>query len=167
MHTQVVGMTPMWDLLGSRFPETAKKHKELLNIIASLMDGISMFATEQLTVPAIQHLKTVYFYEDPAMPGYAPPIEDHSLLGEYSSLLKGLDGIHTIVANTSQYCYNTWKRLSPRQYDATLMDFLLQDYTRTYLQHMGVSADNAVERRRRFGVLLDALVERVESLEML
>lgn len=160
-------MTSVWDLLGSQYPDTASKYKELQNIISALMDGVSMFATDQLSVPAIQHLKAVFYYEDPTLPGYAPPIQDRSLIGEYSSLLKGLDGIHTILAHTSQYCYNAWKRLSPHKYDATLMDFFLQDYTRTYLQHMGVSADENIERRRRFGVLLDALVDRVEALEML
>ncbi len=160
-------MVPVWELLVSHFPDTASKYKELQNIVSTLMEGVSMFSTDQLSVPAVQHLKTVFYYEDPTLPGYAPPIQDRSLLGEYSSLLTGLDGIHTILAHTSQYCYNAWKRLSSRKYDATLMDFFLQDYTRTYLQHMGVSADDTVERRRRFGVLLDALVDRVESLEML
>ncbi len=160
-------MTSTWEILGARFPDASTKYKELHSIISALMDGVSMFSTDQLSVPAIQHLKTVYYYEDPTLPGYAPPIQDRSLLGEFSSLLKGLDGIHTILEHTSQYCYNAWKRLSSHKYDATLMDFLLQDYTRTYLQHMGVSSDENIERRRRFGVLLNALVDRVESLEML
>ena len=164
---QITGMAEVWDILEHHFPYAARSYKERQNIISNLCDGVSMFATDQLSVPAIQHLKTVFHYEEQNICGFAPPVEDRSLIGEYSSLLVGLDGIHTIVANCSRFSYNAWKRLSTHKYDATLMDFFMQDYTRTYLQHMGVNADNALERRRRFGVLLNALLDRVEALESL
>jgi len=158
-------MSDIWELLQLHNPEVASTHKELQGTISNLREGVSMFAPDQLTIPAIQHLKTVFHYEEQPLPGQPP--EDYSPLGEFLSLTSGLDGIHTIVSHCSQFCYNCRKRLEDRRYDATLMDFFVQDYTRTYLQHMGVCADSPPERRRRFGVLLDALIDRLESFECL
>ena len=158
-------MTGVWGLLHAHFSNTASKYKELQGFMSGLSDNVAMYDVNQLSIPAIQHLKTAFHYEEQSIPGFAPVREDRSLLGEYSSLLTGLDGIRTVVSHCSQFCYNARRRLDRHQYDATFMDFLMQDYTRTYLQQMGVSADSQLERRRRFGVLLDALVDRVEALE--
>lgn len=160
-----MAMSEIWELLQHHYPEIASTHKELQSTISNLKEGVSMFATEQLAIPAIQHLKTVFHYEEQPLPGQPP--EDYSPLGEFSSLSFGLDSIHTIISNCSQFCYNVRKRLQHLQYDATLMDFFMQDYPRTYLQLMGVCTDSPQERRRRFGVLLDALVDRLESFECL
>ena len=162
---QVTDMTGVWAVLHAHFPNTASTYKELQGFISGLSDDVAMYDISQLSVPAIQHLKTAFHYEEQSIPGFAPVREDRSLVGEYSSLLTGLDGVRTIVSHCSQFCYNSRRRLDKHQYDATLMDFLMQDYTRVYLQEMGVSADGQLERRRRFGVLLDALVDRVEALE--
>ena len=158
-------MAEIWELLQLHYPEIASTHKELQSTISNLKEGVSMFATEQLAIPAIQHLKTVFHYEEQPLPGQ-PPV-DYSPLGEFSALTSGLDSIHTIISNCSQFCYNARKRLQQLQYDATLMDFFMQDYPRTYLQLMGVCTDSPQERRRRFGVLLDALVDHLESFECL
>ena len=99
------------------------------------------------------------------MHGFVPITEDRSLVGEYSSLTCGLDGIHTIVANVARFSFNARRKLDGLRYDASLMDFFMQDTTRLYLQSINVHVDSPIERRRRFGVLLNALVERVESCE--
>lgn len=158
-------MAKVWEILQTYFPEVGNTYKELQSLLSTLSEGVSMYAIDQLTVPAIQHLKAVFHYEEQPLPGHTHPLEDKSLLGEYSRLLTGLDSVHTIVGHCSHFCYNARRKLGALQYDATLMDFFMQDYTRTYLQHIGVSVDETLERRRRFGVLLDALTDRVESIE--
>lgn len=158
-------MTDVWDLLAQHFPESASCHRDLMGMISNIKDGVAMYSTEQLTIPAIQHLKAVFHFSEQPVPGFPTTEEDLSLLGEYSSLCTGLDGIRTIVANTALFSYNTRKRLDGLRYDANLMDFFMQDTIRLYLQSINVHVDDPIERRRRFGVLLEALVTRVDSSE--
>lgn len=159
-------MVEVWDLLRANFPKAASAHKELLSIISNLNEGITMFSTENLTIPAIQHLKTVFHFSEPSsLQGYNPSGDDRSFVGEYWSLACGLDGIRTIVSHTSQFSFNARTKLGGRKYDAQLMDFFAQDFTRVYLQSIGVHVDDPLERRRRFGVLMDALVVRVDASE--
>ena len=92
-----------------------------------------------------------------------PPLRgDHSLLGQHTNLLVGLDGIHSNIKHTSRFSYNARKRLESLQYNVKLMDFFTQDFACSYLHSIGVTSDNHLERRRRFDVLLSALVDRVE-----
>lgn len=159
-------MVEVWGLVAANFPNAISTHKELLSIIANLNKGISMFSSERVTIPAIQHLKTVFHFSEPStLQGFTPTGEDFSVLGEYWSLACGLDGIRAIVSHTAQFSYNARSKLSNRKYDAKLMDFFGQDFTRVYLQSIGVNVDDSMERRRRFGVLMDALVMRVDASE--
>ena len=158
-------MTEVWNLLTQHFPDAAATHKDLLGLIANIKNGVAMYSTDQLTIPAIQHLKAVFHFSEQPIPGFPIAEEDLSLLGEYSSLCTGLDGIRTIVANTALFSYNTRRRLDGLCYDANLMDFFMQDTIRLYLQSISVHVDDPIERRRRFGVLLEALVMRVNSSE--
>ena len=155
-------MSQTWQMLNSSFPEAMHTHKELQSILTSLSQGVSMYATNQIAIPAIQHLKTAFQFHEPVLPGNGST-EDHSLLGEQSNLLLGLDGIHTIIAHASQFSYNARKKLERFQYNVKLMDFFTQDFARSYLQAMGVNAESHIERRRRFAILLEALVDRVEA----
>ena len=155
-------MSQTWQLLHSAFPETTQTHKQLQDILTNLSQGVSMYATDQIAIPAIQHLKAVFHFEEPSLPGHAPSAEDRSLLGQHSNLLVGLDGIHTIIKHASRFSYNARKRLEPLQYNVKLMDFFSQDFARSYLHSIGVTSDDHLERRRRFDVLLGALVDRVE-----
>jgi len=158
-------MTDVWDLLNTQFPNSATSHKDLLATITNLNEGIPLFSTDQLTIPAIQHLKTVFHYSEPMLPGFNNTHEDRSLVGEYWSMACGLDGIRTIISHTSHFSFNARTKLEGRKYDAGLMDFFLSDFTRVYLSAIGVHVDDPQERRRRFGVLMDALVMRVEASE--
>ena len=98
------------------------------------------------------------------LPGHTPSVtEDCSLLGQHANLLVGLDGIHSIIKHASRFSYNARKRLEPLQYTVKLMDFFTQDFVRSYLHSIGVTSDDHLERRRRFDVLLSALVDRVEA----
>ena len=157
-------MTEIWELLLAHFPEAAGTHKHLAELVASLRQGggaSSVLKLDQVSVPAIQHLKTVFHYSEQNMVGYLPCREDYSLSGEFSSLASGLEGLREIISNSAQFSFNARKRLEGRKYDASLMDFFIQDTTKNYLQSIGVQVDQPLERRRRFGVLLDALVDRV------
>ena len=162
---QVSGMSEVWELLSAHFPTAASTHKDLMSFIANIKNGVSMYSTDQLTIPAIQHLKSVYHFSELPIPGFPIAEEDMSLLGEYSSMCTGLDGVRTIVSNTATFSYNSRRRLDGLRYDANLMDFFMQDTIRLYLQSISVHVDDPIERRRRFGVLLDALVMRVNSSE--
>ena len=158
-------MTDVWDLLTQHFPDAISTHKDLMGVIGNIKNGVAMYSTDQLTIPAIQHLKAVYHFSELPIPGFPIAEEDLSLVGDYSSLCTGLDGVRTIVANTALFTYNTRKRLDGLRYDANLMDFFIQDTIRLYLQSISVHVDDPIERRRRFGVLLEALVTRVNSSE--
>ena len=156
-------MSRTWQLLHSAFPEATQTHKQLQDILTSLSQGVSMYATDQLAIPAIQHLKTAFHFQEPPLAGHASSVaEDHSLLGQHSNLLVGLDGIHSIIKHASRFSYNARKRLEPLQYNVKLMDFFSQDFVRSYLHCIGVMSEDHLERRRRFDVLLSALVDRVE-----
>ena len=158
-------MSEVWDLLNQHFSNASSTHKDLMSMIGNIKNGVAMYSTDQLTIPAIQHLKAVFHFSEQPIPGFPIAEEDLSILGEYSSLCTGLDGVRTIVANTSLFSYNARQRLDGLRYDANLMDFFMQDTIRLYLQSISVHVDDPVERRRRFGVLLDALVMRVNSSE--
>lgn len=158
-------MTQTWQLLRSVFPDSSQTHKQLQDILTSLSQGVSMYATDQISIPAIQHLRTAFHFEEPSLPGHTPSAgsEDHTLLGRHSNLLVGLDGIHTIIKHASRFSYNARKRLEPLQYNVKLMDFFSQDFVRNYMHSIGVTSEDQMERRRRFDVLLSALVDRVEA----
>lgn len=160
---QVLRLSQTWQLLRLAFPETTQTLKQLQDILTRLSQGVAMYATDQIAIPAIQHLKTAFHFEEPSLPGHASSAEDRSLVGQHTNLLVGLDGIHTIIKHASRFSYNARKRLESLQYNVKLMDFFTQDFTRGYLNSIGVTADDHLERRRRFDVLLSALVERVET----
>lgn len=162
---QITDMVDIWDLLASHFPSAVAAHKDLLSVITNLNEGIAMFSTEQLTIPAIQHLKMVFHFTEPSLPGGRNVGEDHSLVGEYWSLACGLDGIRTIMSHTSHFSFNARSKLEGRKYDAGLMDFFVSDFTRVYLQSIGVHCDDPLERRRKFGIVMEGLVARVDASE--
>ena len=157
-------MSQTWQLLHSAFPEATQTHKQLQDILTSLSQGVSMYATDQIAIPAIQHLKTAFHFKVHPLPGHTSSVmEDRSLIGQHANLLVGLDGIHSIIKHASRFSYNARKRLEPLQYTVKLMDFFTQDFVRSYLHSIGVTSDDHLERRRRFDVLLSALVDRVEA----
>lgn len=156
-------MGQTWQLFRSVFPEASHTHKQLQDILTSLSQGVSIYATDQIAIPAVQHLRTAFHFEEPSLPGHAPSTEDHTLLGQHTNLLVGLDGIHTIIQHASRFSYNARKRLEVLQYNVKLMDFFTQDFTRSYMHSMGVTSDDQLERRRRFNILLSALADRMEG----
>ena len=157
-------MSQTWQLFRSVFPEASHTHKQLQDILSSLGHGVSVYSTDDVAIPAIQHLRTAFHFEEPALPGHASSAEDHTLLGQHANLLAGLDGIHSIIKHASRFSYNARKRLESLQYNVKLMDFFGQDFTRSYMHSIGVTQDDHSERRRRFDVLLSALADRVEPV---
>ena len=158
-------MTQTWQLFRSVFPETSHTHQQLHDILTSLSQGVAIYATDQIAIPAIQHLRTAFHFEEPSLLGHTSSAEDHTLLGQHTNLLVGLDGIHTIIQHASRFSYNARKRLESLQYNVKLMDFFTQDFTRSYMHSMGVMSDDHMERRRRFDVLLSALVDRAAGAQ--
>ena len=156
-------MSQTWQLYRSVFPEASQTHKQLQDILTSLSQGVSMYATDQIAIPAIQHLRAAFHFEEPALPGHTHSPEDHTLVGQHTNLLVGLDGIHTIIQHASRFSYNARKRLEALQYNVKVMDFFTQDFPRSYMQSIGVTCSDQMERRRKFDVLLSALADRVEG----
>ena len=134
-------------------------------MIASIDKGEEVLAPEKLIIPPIQHLKPVFHFSEQNMVGFIPVHYDYSIVGEYTSIATGLHALRQIVAHTAGFTINAWRTLEGLQYNIKLMEFLMQDFTRAYLQSMNVQSDDPLERRRRFGLLMDALIDRVESSE--
>ena len=99
------------------------------------------------------------------MSGFSPNRQDCSIVGEFLNTTSGFGALRVIISNTAQFTVNAWKKLRDLKYNVTLMEFLMQDFTRIYLQSLNVHNDDPLERRRRLGLLMDALVDRVESSE--
>ncbi len=158
-------MSDLWSLLENHFPREAATYKTLKETLASIDQGKAFLSTDHLVIPPIQHLKPIFHFNDQSMIGFAPVRHDHSVVGEYTDMTTALEFMHTIVSGSVQFTVNAWKQLEGLQYNVTLMEFLTQDYTRVYLQSINVHSDDPMERRRRFGLLMDALIDRVESNE--
>lgn len=158
-------MSEVWDLLNSHFPDETATYQTLQATIASIDRGDTAFSLDHLTIPPIQQLKSVFHFTEQNMVGFPPIHPDHSIVGELTSLAAGHEALRLIVANTANFTFNAWKSLEELQYNVNLMEFLMQDFTRVYLQSINVHSDSPLERRRRFGLLMDALVDRVESSE--
>ena len=158
-------MSEVWELLGSHYPEELATYKTLQGVVASIDRGEEVLPHHQLIIPPIQHLRAVFHFSEQSMVGFAPVQQDHSIVGEYASVTTGLDALKQIVAHTASFTVNAWKTLERLQYNVKLMEFFTQDFTRVYLQAINVQSDDPLERRRRFGLLMDALIDRVESNE--
>lgn len=165
LSSQLTSMSEVWDLLGSHYPEEFATYKILQCTVTSIDQGETVLPVEQLTIPPIQHLKHVFHFTEQNMAGFVPVHPDHSIVGELMDTSKSLEALRTVVANTTSFTLNAWKSLQSLQYNAHLMEFFTQDFTRIYLQAIGVQSDDPLERRRRFGLLMEALVDRVESSE--
>lgn len=165
LSVQLADMTEVWELLNSHFPEEAATYKDLQGIIATLDTGEAELAYEHLAIPPIQHLKAVFNFTEQSTVVFGSAHPDHSIVGEYTSVTSGLASLRDIEAHMVSFTVNAWRHLEGLQYNVNLMEFLMQDFTRVYLQAINVHSDSPLERRRRFGLLMDALVDRVESNE--
>ena len=101
-------------------------YRELLESLSALLHSNSTYDPEQISIPAIQQLKTVFYFEEPALPGHAAPLEDRGLVAEFGSLHMGLEGIHTVVQQCSQFAFNTRMQLGECSFNATLLDFFMK-----------------------------------------
>ena len=79
--------------------------------------------------------------------------------------------VKTIVAGLSTFSncgtadlsHNAKQRLDRYPYNAVLFDFFMQDNVRVHLQQMGTSSEDALERYRRFSIVLDAVISKFDS----
>lgn len=127
-------------------------------MISALMQGVSIYAIDGLTVPAIQHLKKLYSEE------VSPVNNDmQGLLEDFTTRVTGLDGLRSILKHTADLSANAKRRLSSYSFDAVLFDFFMQDVGRMHLQNMGTSSEDPLERYRRFNIVLDSLFHKLES----
>ncbi len=158
-------MSDVWELLGSHYPDEVSTYKTLQGVVTSIDQGEEVIAPEKLVIPPIQHLKAVFHFSEQNMVGFVPVHQDYSIVGEYTSITTGLNALRSIVAHTTSFTVNGWRTLEGLQYNVKLVEFLTQDFTRVYLQAINVQSEDPLERRRRFGLLVDALIDRVESNE--
>lgn len=162
---QLGEMSEVWDILNTHFPNEAALYKTLQSTVAAIDQGETALSLEHLTIPPIQQLKSVFHFTEQNMVGFPPVHLDHSIVGEFTSLAAARECLRLIVANTATFTLNAWRSLENLQYNVNLMEFLMQDFTRVYLESINVHSDSPLERRRRFGLLMDALIDRVESSE--
>lgn len=158
-------MTEVWDLLRQHYPDELATYKALQSTVTSIDQGQVVLPPDSLTIPPIQHLKPAFHFTEQNMAGFLPIQQDHSIVGEFTSTAAAMDALRGVVAGTASFVGNAWRRLEGLQYNVNLMEFLMQDFTRVYLQAINVQSDSPLERRRRFGLLMDALVDRIESSE--
>lgn len=147
------------------FPDEHNLYEnQLKQSVSTLMKGVSVFAIKQLTVPAIQHLAKMYDFEEMTpLGGVVTPKDLHSALEDFTTIASGLDGIRSIVCHTADMSYNAKRRLGSRSFDSNLFDFFMQDLVKVHLQRMNTTSDNALERYRKFSIVLDALISKLES----
>lgn len=128
-------------------------------MISALMQGVSIYAIDGLTVPAIQHLKKLYSEEE------CPPVNNdvQGLVEDFTTRVTGLDGLHSILKHTVDLSANAKRRLSSYPFDAVLFDFFMQDVSRMHLQNIGTPSEDPLERYRRFNIVLDSLFHKLEN----
>ena len=131
---------------------------QLKGMISALTQGASVYAIEGLTVPAIQHLKKLYSENDSMTSSH----DVHVILEDFTTRVTGLDGLRSIIRHTADLSTNARKRLSSYSFDTLLFDFFMQDVARMHLQNMGTSSEEPLERYRRFNIVLDSLVDKIE-----
>ena len=159
-------MADLWALLGTHYTEDMETYKSLLGVVSALEEGSPVLSPDDLVIPAIQPLRDLFHFTDPCAPGNSPPMrQDLVVVREFSDLASRMDWLRDIVSGTSRMTVNAWKKLQSLQYNFSLVEFFSQDFTRVYLQTMNVVSDDPMERRRRCGLLMDALIDRVESSE--
>ena len=153
-------MSDVWSLLHAHFPEVSLVfNTELKPMVDAFAEGTLPLDPSTWTIPPVHSLKAVYHYDEPWMKGY--PVEDKSLVGDYITLSQGMYALHTVIANCAQFYNNAHKMLSSYSYNAVLFDFFMQDCSRSYMQQMGVTSDDPLERRRKCSQFLDTLVKRL------
>lgn len=158
-------MSDLWALLDSHYPDETATYKSLQTTVTSLEDGDRVLPLDDLMIPAIQPLRSLFHFTDSHMMGAAPVRQDLVVVKDFIELATKMELLRDVVSGTSKMTVNAWKKLESLQYNANLMEFFTQDFTRVYLQSINVHSDDPLERRRRCGLLMTALVDRVESSE--
>jgi hypothetical protein len=155
---QVLDMKRTWEVLRTHYDSEYNLYdKTLKGMISALMEGAGVYDITQLTIPAIQHLRKLYANDTTTTKDLRCILED------FTMRMIGLDGLHVIISHSSQLSANARKRLTVYSYDALLFDFFMQDFTRIHLQNMGTSVDDPLERYRRFNIVLDALMSKIDN----
>ncbi len=161
-------MADLWQLLRTQHPEDMATYESLHGILSSLEQGCTTLPLDDLVIPAIQPLREFFHFSDPSVPGPSPPLtmrQDLAAVRDFSDLASKMDSLRDIVSGAARMTENAWHKLHHLQYNFNLVEFFSQDFTRVYLQSMNVVSDDPMERRRRCALLMDALIDRVESSE--
>lgn len=161
---QLSGMTEVWELLSTHYSDELSTYKTLQSTVASIDRGEMVLPPEALTIPPIQQLKPVFHFSDHASFSHLGQ-DPAGIVGEFMTFAAAMESLRSIVAGTAGFTLNAWRCLEGLEYNVNLVEFLMQDFTRVYLQAINVQSDDPLERRRRFGLLMDALIDRVESSE--
>lgn len=151
-------MKRTWGVLKTHYTDTHTAYQDTLKgMISALSEGASIYDIEQLVIPAIQHLRKLYTEDSNSQQDMRLILED------FTTRTVGLDGLHSIVAHTADLSLNAKRKLGSYTYEPLLFDFLMQDCARMHLQNMGTSSDDPLERYRRFNIVLDALLSKIDN----
>lgn len=160
---QLACMSDLWALLHSHHPDDFATYTSLQAVASSLEEGNYIVSLDDITIPAIQPLREVFNFKDPYM-GVVPIRQDLIDVMQLSDLALKMEVLHDIVSATSRMTVNAWRKLEGLQYNVNLMEFLMQDFTRVYLQSINnTHCDDPLERRRKCSLLMDVLADRISE----
>ena len=156
-------MSNFWTLLNSNFPNKIAIYTSLKAVLSSLEEGEISFPKKEITVPAIQPLKSLFSSTDQCTDQCIAPVrQDQKDVMELIEKTSKMDALHIIVSNTSQMAANAWRRLYKLHYNVNLLEFFTQDFICIYLQLIDSKrCDDPLERQGRCSSLIDHIVNQM------
>ena len=85
---------------------------------------LTVYAIDQLTIPAVQHLSGVFKLDDDQSTVTTDLL---GVVNDFTKHATGLSNIREIVAHTADLSHNAKQRLDRYPYNAVLFDFFMQD----------------------------------------
>ena len=162
-HHQVSGLSQTWLEFHSSYPELSDTfNNQLQHTFSALRAGAKVFALEYVSVPSVQCLGDTYFPNYGLSHSSVSNSDPEGLMEDFSNFATSLENYRNLLIHCASFSYNSRKRLSNYKYDQKLFEYFLQDHPREILHRMelGINLENPAERKRRFSVILQALIER-------
>lgn len=156
-------MSQTWLEFHSSYPELSETfNNQLQHIFSALRAGAKVFALEYVTVPSIQCLGDTYFPNYSLADTSVNSDDVEGLMEDFGTFTTSLENYRNLLFHCASFSYNSRKKLSNYKYDQKLFEYFLQDHPKQLLHGMelGINLEDPAERKRRFSVILQALIER-------
>ena len=162
-HVQVSGLSQTWLEFHSSYPALSETfNNQLQQTYSALQAGAKVFALEYVSVPPVQSLGNTYFPNYSLSDSSVDSQNSEGLMEDFTNFATSLEKYRNLLYHCASFSYNSRKRLSNYKYDQKLFEYFLQDHPREILHRMelGINLEDPSERKRRFSVILQALIER-------